>query len=43
MSQSSGSAQIKNKTADTVKTRSKSKKEESTIVVDATPISSIPA
>ncbi|XP_045792091.1 proteoglycan 4-like [Trifolium pratense] len=43
MSQSSGSAQIKNKIADTVKTRSKSKKEEATIVVDATPISSIPA
>ncbi|CAJ2651342.1 unnamed protein product [Trifolium pratense] len=43
MSQSSGSAQIKNKLADTVKTRSKSKKEGSTVVVNATPISSIPA
>ncbi|XP_045791442.1 uncharacterized protein LOC123886149 [Trifolium pratense] len=43
MSQSSGSAQIKNKIADTVKTRSKSKKEGTTVVVDATPISSIPA
>ncbi|XP_045831363.1 uncharacterized protein LOC123922708 [Trifolium pratense] len=43
MSQSSGSAQIKNKIADTVKTRSKSKKEGTTVVVDAMPISSIPA
>ncbi|XP_045791837.1 uncharacterized protein LOC123886576 [Trifolium pratense] len=43
MSQSSGSAQIKNKLADTVKTRSKSKKEGSTVVVNAMPISSIPA
>ncbi|XP_045802536.1 uncharacterized protein LOC123896160 [Trifolium pratense] len=34
---------IKNKLADTVKTRSKSKKEGSTVVVNATPISSIPA
>ncbi|XP_045831414.1 uncharacterized protein LOC123922769 [Trifolium pratense] len=43
MSQSSGSAQIKNKIADTVKTRSKSKKEGTTVVVDAMPLSSIPA
>ncbi|PNX70351.1 hypothetical protein L195_g057306, partial [Trifolium pratense] len=43
MSQSSGSAQIKNNLADAVKTRSKSKKEGSTVVVNATPISSIPA
>ncbi|XP_045797579.1 uncharacterized protein LOC123891721 [Trifolium pratense] len=43
MSQSSGSAQIKNKIADTVKTRSKSKKEGTTVVVDVMPISSIPA
>ncbi|XP_045822111.1 histone-lysine N-methyltransferase, H3 lysine-9 specific-like [Trifolium pratense] len=43
MSQSSGFAQFKNKIADTVKTRSKSKKEGTTVVVDATPISSIPA
>ncbi|XP_045830914.1 uncharacterized protein LOC123922216 [Trifolium pratense] len=43
MSQSSGSAQIKNKIADTVKTRSKSKKEGTTVVVNAMPISSIPA
>ncbi|PNX78443.1 putative envelope-like protein, partial [Trifolium pratense] len=41
MSQSSGSAQIKNKAADAVKTRSKSKKEEATVVIDATLISSI--
>ncbi|PNX90668.1 hypothetical protein L195_g046793 [Trifolium pratense] len=43
MSQTSGSAQIKNKVADAVKTRSKSKKEEPTIMTDATLISSIPA
>ncbi|CAJ2635129.1 unnamed protein product [Trifolium pratense] len=43
MSQSSGSAQIKNKIADTVKTRSKSKKEGTTVLVDAMPLSSIPA
>ncbi|XP_045791288.1 uncharacterized protein LOC123885992 [Trifolium pratense] len=43
MSQSSGSAQIKNKIADTVKTRSKSKKEGTTVVVDVMPLSSIPA
>ncbi|XP_045793135.1 uncharacterized protein LOC123888206 [Trifolium pratense] len=43
MSQSSGSTQIKNKLVDAVKTRSKSKKEGSTVVVNATPISSIPA
>ncbi|XP_045789388.1 uncharacterized protein LOC123884345 [Trifolium pratense] len=34
---------IKNKIADTVKTRSKSKKEGTTVVVDAMPLSSIPA
>ncbi|PNX62309.1 hypothetical protein L195_g061085, partial [Trifolium pratense] len=42
MSQTSASAQIKNKGTDAVKTRSKSKKEEPTVVIDATPISSIP-
>ncbi|CAJ2653064.1 unnamed protein product [Trifolium pratense] len=40
---SAGGLNIKNKLADTVKTRSKSKKEGSTVVVNATPISSIPA
>ncbi|PNX90394.1 hypothetical protein L195_g046518, partial [Trifolium pratense] len=42
MSQTSGSAQIKNKGAEVVKTRSKSRKEDPTVVIEATPISSIP-
>ncbi|MCI96394.1 hypothetical protein A2U01_0117694, partial [Trifolium medium] len=43
MSQNTDSTQFKDESAEVVKTRSKSKTETSTVVVDAKPISTVPA
>ncbi|MCI89741.1 hypothetical protein A2U01_0111030, partial [Trifolium medium] len=42
MSQTSDASQIKNTSAENVKTRSTSKKEAFTVVLDAKPISTVP-
>ncbi|MCI40528.1 hypothetical protein A2U01_0061761, partial [Trifolium medium] len=42
MSQISDASQIKNTSAENVKTRSKSKEEASTVVLDVKPISTVP-